>query len=341
MSTEKLQQVPLVSISCITYNHENYIRDTIEGFLMQKTNFSFEILIHDDASTDKTADIIREYEKKHTDLIFPIYQTVNQYSKEIMISPKFNWPRARGKYMAICEGDDYWTDPYKLQKQVDFLERNEEYGLVHTEGDYHYVKNGSKIKNYILETCSINPNKIDNPYEAILRSEYSILTCSVVFRSEMLKELRFDEMSQFRMGDTFLWLEFIQKSKFHFFEENMITRNILIESASQSNSYENLLKFKKSGYELCKYFMKKYVTSDETKRIVHEKFNRVILNYAFLGNNKPEAKKAYEKLKSVNGKSIALKDKLFYFGSKNQIQRQLAFVFQYQLKIWKRIFLKR
>jgi glycosyltransferase involved in cell wall biosynthesis len=121
--------IPLVSISCITYNHENFIRDAIEGFLMQKTTFPVEILIHDDASTDKTAEIVREYEKKYPQLIKPIYQTENQYSKNDGSIGRIQRERAVGKYYATCEGDDYWTDPLKLQKQVDFLERNPDYVL--------------------------------------------------------------------------------------------------------------------------------------------------------------------------------------------------------------------
>jgi glycosyltransferase involved in cell wall biosynthesis len=120
--------IPLVSICCITYNHEKYIRETIEGFLIQKTKFPIEIIIHDDASADNTANIIREYEKKFPHLITAIYQKENQYSKGVRsITVKFTFPIARGKYIALCEGDDYWTDPYKLQKQVDFLEANPEY----------------------------------------------------------------------------------------------------------------------------------------------------------------------------------------------------------------------
>jgi glycosyltransferase involved in cell wall biosynthesis len=118
---------PLVSISCITFNHANYIRDALDGFLIQKTNFPFEILIHDDASTDGTTEIVREYEAKYPDIMKPLYETENQWSKGIRGSTVFNFPRARGKYIALCEGDDYWTDPYKLQKQVDFLEANEDY----------------------------------------------------------------------------------------------------------------------------------------------------------------------------------------------------------------------
>lgn len=118
---------PLVSISCITYNHSKFIRKCLDGFLMQKTNFSFEILIHDDASTDGTQDIISEYQKSYPKIIKPIFQKENQYSKGVSISATFNWPRVKGKYIAMCEGDDYWTDPVKLQKQVDFLETNQKF----------------------------------------------------------------------------------------------------------------------------------------------------------------------------------------------------------------------
>lgn len=134
----------LVSISCITYNHEKYIGDAIDSFLMQKTNFKYEILIHDDASTDSTADIIREYEKKYPDLIKPIYQTKNQYSNGEDVD-YINNKRANGKYLAICEGDDYWTDPYKLQKQVDYMEGHPECTLCVHGG---FVVSTEKIVKY-------------------------------------------------------------------------------------------------------------------------------------------------------------------------------------------------
>ena len=112
---------PVVSICCITYNHEPYIEDALEGFLIQKTDFPFEILIHDDASTDRTADIIREYEALYPNIIKPIYQTVNQYSQNKGPNAEFNVPRAKGGYLALCEGDDYWTNPNKLQIQVEAM----------------------------------------------------------------------------------------------------------------------------------------------------------------------------------------------------------------------------
>ncbi|WP_203332301.1 glycosyltransferase family 2 protein [Planococcus beigongshangi] len=118
----------IVSIDCASYNHKDYIAHTIESFLMQKTSFRYEILIHDDASDDGTAEIIAEYEKEHPDLIKVIYQTENQYSQGVRVE-QFNHERATGKYIAICEGDDYWTDPYKLQKQVEYMEKHPECSL--------------------------------------------------------------------------------------------------------------------------------------------------------------------------------------------------------------------
>lgn len=117
---------PKVSIICIAYNHEKYIEKTLQSFLMQETDFDYEILVHDDASTDGTADIIRKYEKLYPELIRPLYQSENQYSKDVELVYEFNYKRAKGEYLAQSEGDDYWTDPLKLQKQYDFLNTHPE-----------------------------------------------------------------------------------------------------------------------------------------------------------------------------------------------------------------------
>ena len=113
-----------VSILCLAFNHEKYIKDTIEGFLMQKTTFPIEIIINEDCSTDDTATIIHEYEKKYPKIIKPIYQKRNVYSQGININAEYMLPLATGKYVALCEGDDYWTDPLKLQKQYEVMEAN-------------------------------------------------------------------------------------------------------------------------------------------------------------------------------------------------------------------------
>ena len=129
-----MKDVPLVSIRCAVFNHEPSLRQCLDGFVMQKTNFPFEAIIHDDASTDGSVAIIREYAAKYPEIIKPVYETENQYSKgngslgralDAAMHPD-------SKYVALCEGDDYWTDPDKLQQQVDILERDPEVGIVHT-----------------------------------------------------------------------------------------------------------------------------------------------------------------------------------------------------------------
>ncbi len=125
---------PKVIIRCLVYNHEPYLRDCLEGFVMQKTNFPFKAVVHDDCSTDGSAAIIREYAEKYPHIIEPIYETENQYSKgdgsirRIMNAATLG----RSPYIAYCEGDDYWIDPLKLQKQVDYMDAHPECSMVCT-----------------------------------------------------------------------------------------------------------------------------------------------------------------------------------------------------------------
>lgn len=130
---EQKQSRIMVTVACITYNHAAYIRQAIESFLMQQTNFAIEIIVHDDASTDGTTAIVQEYASRCPGLIIPMIQTENQYSKGIKPLPQIVAPMARGKYIAWCEGDDYWTDPLKLQKQLDYLELHDSCSLVCTK----------------------------------------------------------------------------------------------------------------------------------------------------------------------------------------------------------------
>lgn len=120
----------LLTVYCAAYNQAPYIRQTLDGFLAQKTNFQFQIVIHDDCSTDGTDTIIREYAEQYPDLIVPLFETENQWSKHDNSLPRIMCEHTPGKYLAICEGDDFWTDPYKLQKQVDFLEQHPDYTLL-------------------------------------------------------------------------------------------------------------------------------------------------------------------------------------------------------------------
>ncbi len=127
---KKTEHIPLVTTICFAFNHEKFIKAAIRGFMLQKTTFTHEIIIHDDASRDNTQKILRDYEQIHVGHFKNIYQQSNQYSISPLLPFLATVQRARGKYIALCEGDDYWTDPLKLQKQVDFLEKNEDFVCV-------------------------------------------------------------------------------------------------------------------------------------------------------------------------------------------------------------------
>lgn len=184
---------PEVSVCCITYNHENFISEALDGFLMQETNFPFEVIVRDDASPDRTADIIREYEKKYPNIIKPIYELENGYQKGIKPS-SVTFKKAVGKYIALCEGDDYWTDEKKLQIQKDFLDKNEEYVICYT--DVEAFDNSGVLRSYIggvKRDLTQDELKIATP----------INTLTVMFRN-VIEEFP-HEMTSSKYGDLFLW----------------------------------------------------------------------------------------------------------------------------------------
>ena len=184
----------MVSICSTTYNHAQYIKQCLDGFLMQQVNFKYEILIHDDASTDGTDNIIREYAKKYPDIIKPLYEEENQYRTN---NPKgmayWNFSRAKGKYIAICEGDDYWIDPVKLQKQVDLLESRPELALC-----FHRAKIISTFTHINTLQCE---HIADREYSATeLFTVWTVPTASILFRADCLKRQLIDK-HKFLNGD--------------------------------------------------------------------------------------------------------------------------------------------
>jgi glycosyltransferase involved in cell wall biosynthesis len=204
---------PLLSIVCVTYNHEKYISDAIESFLMQQTSFPYEIIIHDDASTDGTADIIKKYEKKHPTRIRTIYQSKNQYSQGInLVEPLFKM--ARGKYIALCEGDDYWIDPQKLQKQVDFMTAHPECSISCHKVLFKYESN--EEKNHVFP--GINGNTIFTKEEFYGR--YIAATCSIVFQNKYIDEL-FKHSRKAISGDVKLFYFFATKGAVGYLDELM------------------------------------------------------------------------------------------------------------------------
>lgn len=209
--------LPLVSICSTAFNHELYIEDALNGFLIQKTNFPFEILIHDDASTDNTQEIIRKYYEKYPNIIKPIFQKINQYSQGKRVNFTFNYSRARGKYIALCEGDDYWTDENKLQKQVDIMEKYQDITLcVHATGVYRFVNNNVELKKIKLG----DGDKFVSASEVILGGGEYGHTSSFVFRKELIIDPP-KWYTTYPSGDTPTRLLAASKGKIYYIDEEM------------------------------------------------------------------------------------------------------------------------
>ena len=184
----------MVSVICTVYNHAMYLRKCLDGFVMQKTNFKFEVLIHDDASTDGSQDIIREYEEKYPDIIKPIYQTENQYSKGVKISQTFLYPKIKSKYVAICEGDDCWIDNYKLQKQYDIMEKYNCGICVHQATRFDVCSKEKKLYT--------DPNIEEGfyPLEKIIEKGSMFSTCSFFVNFEILRTMP-ESIKSVQFGD--------------------------------------------------------------------------------------------------------------------------------------------
>lgn len=253
--------VPLVTIRCLTYNHEPYIRQCLEGFVMQQTNFRFEAIVHDDASTDGTAAIIKEYAEKYPNIIKPIFETENQYSKRDGSLRRIMDSHTRGKYVAMCEGDDYWIDPLKLQKQVDFLESHPDYGLVHGGAKVFYQSRNEYGKNLIGSPCfDVDDLLITN----------KIVTLTTCFRRTLylryVNEIK-PLLDRSKMGDYPLWLYIAFHSKLHFFSEPMGGYRVLDESVSHNKNAREEVEFVLSSYSIKKMFVEKYGKKYLLKRI--------------------------------------------------------------------------
>lgn len=188
----------ILTVYCLAYNHEKYIRKTLEGFVNQKTSYEFKVIVHDDASTDKTKDIIAEFQKKYPKIFYPIYQKKNQFSKGVNIFDIFIKPHIDTKYTAICEGDDYWCDENKIQQQIDYLEAHADCSLcVHNTLLINESGNSlhKKINNLATST---NFNTVD-----IITNRY-FHTSSYIYRTELVnvfpKEFRIKNVGDYPLS---------------------------------------------------------------------------------------------------------------------------------------------
>ncbi len=307
---------PLVSVRCITYNHEPYIAQALDGFLMQKTNFPFEVIVHDDASTDKTAEIIREYEKKFPKIIKPIYEKENQYSKHDGSLGRIVNSALKGKYVAMCEGDDYWIDENKLQMQVDFLEGNPEYGMCYTDYNVYY-QNKRKMQ-YDLFKSRINPLSKEITLANWIYEMGYIAPMTWVFKKSL-----FDSYNSFNSLDgTFVMVaHFLAKSKIKYLMKTTSVYRILQESASHSIDLDKLTERAENLYKtqilLIDKYLKQNVQNENLKKLCTEKYYKSHFYLFSANNDKVSLDKSMEYCKDSSVK------KLIYILEKTRLGRKL------------------
>lgn len=265
----------LVSISCITYNHAPYIRQCLDGFLMQQTNFAFEVLIHDDCSTDGTTEIIKEYEAKYPEIIKPMYEEENQYQQgRPSGSYIWNFPRAIGKYIAMCEGDDYWIDPLKLQKQVDFMEENSEYTMCCSDAVVKTNESELDWKRYVKD--------ITIPVEdIILGGGLFIQTATFLFKHDLILENRYSYFAeQCHVSDYLLQIFAALNGKVYWFSDKMAVYRYQV-----GNSWTSMNKTKTCSDKMIKGWQSEVKMlkgmDNLSNGVYHDAFNKRIAIFIF------------------------------------------------------------
>lgn len=257
-----------VSVLCLTYNQEDYIEQAIKSFLMQKTTFDFEILIHDDASTDGTAEIVRKYEKLYPDKIRAVIQTENQHSKGVNITGSFLMPLVRGKYVAVCEGDDFWTDENKLQKQYNYMEQKPECAMCVHDG--WLISADEKI---VFRSKPLSEHEcIFGIEDAIMGLGIKVVTNSFFYRAEILKFPLPKFMTIAPTGDYGRAIVNALHGYIYYFPEKMSAHRILAKNSFSSRMGNG----KKSQKKWAVHLQRQKDMMDELDRYTDYKYTNVI-----------------------------------------------------------------
>lgn len=259
-----------VSIMCLVYNHEKYLNDCLSGLVNQKTNFHYEVIVHDDASTDGSVGIIKNYARKYPNIIKPILQVDNQFSKGIYIAKEFFLPALNGKYVAFCEGDDYWIDENKLQKQYEALEANPKCFMC-----VHKVKNvnkyGEDLGTYhpnapLPNSCTIE----SKDFIKLICESYAFQTSSYFFNAEKIRQY-YTEIPRFRklapVGDQAYLLYFGNLGSVYYIDEAM---SCYRNDCEGSFSEKFLASDRDEKIRFCKQMIEMYVEYNKYTKMKYE-----------------------------------------------------------------------
>lgn len=314
---------PLVSVNMVTYNHERYIAQAIEGVIQQKTNFPFELVIGEDCSTDSTRQIVFEYQAKYPDIIRVITSenNIGAHNNSLRVTRA-----CQGKYIAYCDGDDCWHNQSKMQIQVDFLEANPDYVLVHSNcrvfkqdmGQFLGVRH--KAGDYIKLSDA-------DAYDEIIMRKRTISTLTVCARRDVVFNVIdvnaecFD--SKYLIGDLQLWLEISRHGKVKYLPDVLATYREMGESMCNSLMPQKSMQFELNVQTLINHYLGKYVCPEEVRRkaICRQSLNLLIA--AELAGNTPMVREQRNVLKQFSAE-MDFWDYMMYIKSTNIVSKYLV-----------------
>lgn len=298
-----------VIIKCYTYNHQNYIEDALKGFVMQKTNFPFCAIVVDDYSSDKTAEIIRRYEKLYPNIIKGVYLQENYYSQKKKKGPLIQSWFNRTEYIALCEGDDYWTDENKLQKQIDWLDFHPEYSMCCTDATI-------TCKNIELDWHRYEKDSDITPEQMILGGGYFIQTATIVYKKEILYFMKEVFIRQCKTGDYSLQIMCSIKGKVRYLSEKTAVYRYQNpgswSSNNKNNNIERLIKYWRSVLNMLDGF-DDYTNGKFSETIKQRKINFISEKIIKYYHNRSILKKEFKDILSL----LSYKQKIVFFIKKH------------------------
>jgi glycosyltransferase involved in cell wall biosynthesis len=269
----------LASIMVLSYNQEKYISQTIDSLLKQETSFAFEIVVGDDCSTDKTREILLTYQRQHPELLRLVPEAPN---KGVVLNFRDTIKSCRGKYIGVCAGDDYWHDTLKLEKQVIFLEKNPDYGLVFSDINCFFENDKITLENY---RARYHKEIVEgHVFEPLLTGKFFINSLTVCFlKSNFDSYVDFDEFIKagFTYEDLPTWLELARHTQFKYLNESTATYRILNNSLSRPQDIKKKFMFLDEQYKIKKHFIAKYGVKENVAEKVEIYYHTKKFNLAY------------------------------------------------------------